>query len=306
MQFELLPPVPAVVVARELRQIPLFRFVSVDELFRFATIAKQVRHRSGGSLQRKGAPAEHIQVLVEGRAILAGTDGKENEIAPPTLLGFREVLEGTSYQETATARETTICLALEAGEFRSMLSENIEMAQGLFRMLLEMPSDDAPPSIRRGAAEKSVTGLPPGDGAMRPIDKALLLQALPVFSQAGGEEVLQFSAVAREVPLEENTSLFTEGDSASIWIILSGQVLLEPPSENALDPIAVTPGDVLGIEETLGGRFMGWRARVERQGRALKIEREPFFEALADRMDLLQGIFRSLFQTKNNIGKGIS
>jgi CRP-like cAMP-binding protein len=306
MQFELLPPVPAVVVARELKQIPLFRSVSVDELFRFSAIARQVRHKQGSSFQREGAPAEYIQVLVAGRALLSGTHHHEGEITPPTLLGFREVLEGTTYQETATATETSICLALEAGEFRSMLSENIEMAQGLFRMLLEMPSDDAPPSISRRGVEKGVANLPPADEAMRPIDKALLLQELPVFSKASGEEALELSAVVQEVPLERNASLFTEGDSASIWIVLSGEVCLESPAESVADPIAVTAGDVVSIEETLGGRPMSWRARVERDGRALKVEREPLFEALADRMDLLQGLFRSLFQTKNRTMKGIS
>jgi CRP-like cAMP-binding protein len=306
MQFELLPPVPAVVVARELRQIPMFRSVSVDALFRFSTIARQARHKQGGSIQSEGARAEYFQVLVEGRALLSGPHRKEEEATPPTLLGFREVLEGTAYQETATAVDTSICLVLEAGEFRSLLSENIEMAQGLFRMLLEMPSDDAPPSISRRAVEKGIATLPPVGQVMRPIDKALLLQELPVFSKTGGEETLELSAVAQEVVLEKNASLFTEGDSASIWIILSGDVALESPAESATDPIAVTAGDVVSIEETLGGRSMSWRGRVVREGRALKVERDPLFEVLADRMDLLQGLFRSLFQTRQGSPPDIS
>ena len=52
MRFELLPPVPAVTGVRQLRPIPLFSFASVDELFRFSTIAQQVRHTKGSMFQK--------------------------------------------------------------------------------------------------------------------------------------------------------------------------------------------------------------------------------------------------------------
>ncbi len=51
MRFELLPPVPAVTVVRQLRPIPLFSCVSVDELFRFSAIAQQVGHTQGSTFQ---------------------------------------------------------------------------------------------------------------------------------------------------------------------------------------------------------------------------------------------------------------
>jgi CRP-like cAMP-binding protein len=304
MQFELLPPVPAVVVARELRQIPLFRLASVDELFRFSSIARQVRHGEGNTFQKEGARAEYIQVLVEGRALVSGADRRKKEVAPPTLLGFREVLEGTSYQETATAKATSICLALGAEDFRSMLSENIELAEGLFRMLLEVPAENVPPSISRRAVEKGVGVLPPAGEELRPIDKALILQELPVFLETGAEEALELSAIVQEVSLAKGDRVFTEGDSASIWLLLSGEISLESPV--AGDPVAVGAGDVLGVEETLVGRPMSWRGTAARAGRALKIERRPLFDALADRIDLLQSLFRSLFQSQSLDKKGDS
>lgn len=97
MQFELLPPVPAVVLARELRRIPLFSFASADELFRFSEISQQVRHAEGSVFQKKGAPAEYIQVLIEGRARISGAGKETEESGPPRLFGFREVLEGSPF-----------------------------------------------------------------------------------------------------------------------------------------------------------------------------------------------------------------
>jgi CRP-like cAMP-binding protein len=302
MQFELLPPVPAVVVARELRKIPLFRFVSVDELFRFSTIARQVRHGEGTTFQQHGAPAEYIQVLIEGRAALSEGDHQEDAISPPALFGFREVLEGSAYRETATAKETSICLAMASDDFRSTLAENIEMAEGLFQMLLNVRKENDPPSIWK----RRISDSPSGDGGMRPIDKALLLQQLPIFTEAGAEEVLELSAIVKEIPLEENEGVFAEGDTASIWIVLSGAMSLESSSESGAEPITVKAGDIVGAEETLINRPMSWRAKVSQKGRALEIERGPLFDALADRMDLLQSLFRSLFQSKNHSKEGIS
>ena len=171
-------------------------------------------------------------------------------------------------------------------------------------MLLHMPSDDAPPGILRGALTRAVGEVPSGLSEMRPIDKALLVREIPVFSKAGTEDALELSAVAQEVPLRKDAVLFTEGDSTSIWMVLSGEVRLVPPEQGETDPIVVTGGDVVGVEETLSGRHSSWRARVEREGRALKMEREPLFDALADRMDLLQGLCRSLFQTQHSTEKG--
>jgi CRP-like cAMP-binding protein len=273
----------------------------VDELFRFSTIARQVRHAEGVTFQRKGAPAEYIQVLIEGRA--AALDGVRQESAtvPPPLFGFREVLEGSTYRETVTAEETSICLAMASDDFRSTLAENIEMAEGLFQMLLEARKENDPPSIwRRGIVEP-----PSGSGEMRPIDKALLLQQLPIFSEAGAEEILELSAMVREISLEENDGIFREGDAASIWIILSGGVSLESQAQSEAEPVTAGAGDIVGVEETLVNRPMSWRAKITRKGRALVLDRGPLFEALADRMNLLQSLFRSLFQSQNRTKEGI-
>jgi len=166
MQFELLPPVPAVVLARKLRQIPLFEFASVDELFRFSAFARQIRHLQGAVFQEEGAPVEYIQILIEGKVAVSGAERDETELSPPSLLGFREVLEGTTLRETARAKESSTCLALGAEDFRTLLSDNIELAEGLFRMLLSSPSADGRPSLSllKGAVASNAAGPAPRPG----------------------------------------------------------------------------------------------------------------------------------------------
>ena len=52
-----LEPLPAVELADRLRRLPLFRFTSIDELFRVAAAGRQVRHEPGRVLYEPGARA---------------------------------------------------------------------------------------------------------------------------------------------------------------------------------------------------------------------------------------------------------
>ena len=52
-------PLPAVELADRLRRIRLFDFVSVDELFRVASLGRQVRHEAGRALAQEGQPADY-------------------------------------------------------------------------------------------------------------------------------------------------------------------------------------------------------------------------------------------------------
>ena len=306
MRFELLPPVPSVVLADQLRRIPLFSFVDVDELFRISSIARQVRHEVGATMQEEGTPVEYIQVLVEGRIRVTGKGRREEEMSPPVLLGFREVLEGAPLRETAHTVESSICLAIAAEEFRALLSDNIELAQGLFQQLLSAPSKNGRPSLMRRAVhlERRPLALDKGQ-ELKPIDKVLLLQELPVFARTTADELFALAAIARELPLVENQGVFNEGDPPSLYIVLSGELSVQSPEDDAHADV-VGAGDVLGLHETLAGTAFDWRAKVVARGMALRIERDSLFEVLADQEDLLQALFSALFQSSTSRGQTLS
>jgi CRP-like cAMP-binding protein len=301
MHFELLPPVPAVVLADQLRRIPLFSFVDVHELFRISSIARQVRHEAGAAMQQEGTPVEYIQVLVEGRIRVTGKGRHEEEMLPPVLLGFREVLEGAPLRDTAHAIESSICLAIGAEEFRALLSDNIELAQGLFQQLLSAPSKNGRPSLMRRAVRLDARPLALGGEKLKPIDKVLLLQALPVFSRTTADELFALAAIARELRLVENEPVFNEGDPPALYVVLSGELSVQSP-ENETHAEVVSAGDVLGLHETLAGTPFDWRAKVVTGGLALKIERDSLFEVLADQEDLLQALFSALFRSSASSG----
>ena len=302
MQFELLPPVPAVVLARELRRIPLFSFASADELFRFSEISRQVRHAEGSVFQKKGAPAEYIQVLIEGRARISDNGKKVEEAGPPRLFGFREVLEGSPLSETVEALEASICVAMGAEDFRTLMSDDIELAEGVFQMLLGAPTESAPPSVLRGVFRGQDNNDGEGSARLKLVDKALILRNLPLFSRLSAEEIMDLAAIARDVHLATDHTVISEGNPPAFWMLLSGELALEPPQGG--EPLLLAAGDILGIDETLAGRDFGWRGQVRRNGRALKIDRGDLFELLAQRTDILQGVSGALFQSSRLVSKG--
>lgn len=292
IHFELLPPVPAVSLVRRLKEIPLFRFASVDELFRVATISRQVRYAAESRVQDRGAPPEFIQVLVEGRFRIQNGGGPGLELlAPPAMIGFQEVLKGTSLQSSVVSETESIALVMSAEEFRTLLAANIELAQGLFRMLLE-PSGN----IARAASSGRNPSFryEPRPTPLKTVEKVMYLQTVPILSHATAEEFYAVAAIARETALLESETLFSAGAPASIFLVLAGAIELSSDGRSE----RVETGVCIGVRETLAGTSFLESARVVASGKALQIEREPLFDLLADRMDLLQGVFSAVFHQK--------
>jgi CRP-like cAMP-binding protein len=215
------------------------------------------------------------------------------------LFGFREVLEGSTLSETAEALEASICVAMEAEDFRTLMSDDIELAEGVFQMLLDAPSESTKPSVLR-----SVFGSQHDEDsqALKPVAKALILRSVPIFSRLSAEEIMDLTSIVREVALEADRAVISEGDQPAFWMVLSGEVALEPPQGG--EPLVLAAGDILGVEETLAGRDFGWRGQARRNGRALRIDRGDLFELLAQRTDILQGVSGALFQSSRLVSKG--
>jgi AAA family ATP:ADP antiporter len=296
-----LEPLPAVELANRLRRIPLFDFVSVDELFRIGGMGRQVRYETGQVLYHKHTPATTLQFLLDGKVAVDG-DGapgspsaSSTEITAPGALAFDEVLEGRPSAGDSRAIDRAICLALDTDEFYSLLSDNTMIAQGLFRMLL---GREAAGAWRGVLAGPDAASLPAPTSTLTPIQKMVVLQAIPVFARASGDELMGLAGITRQVALgEAGAKLFGEADAAAIYTVLSGELRLEPPQGGA--PTRVGPGETVGVFETLVGGMAGLRATVTVPGAVLRIEREDLFDQLADHVDLLQGVFSALLHPES-------
>jgi ATP:ADP antiporter, AAA family len=283
-------PLPAVELADRLRKTPVFSFASVDELFRIAGLGRQVRHESGRTIYERDATPSTVQFLLEGRVSVATASGAVEPIAVPAPIALEEVLEGSRMSATITALEPVIALSLTTDEFLSLLSENVELAEGIFRTLMQnRPAWQAVVhgEISADLQRKVAAGLPQ-------VDRVLLLQASPLLSHATAEQLLGLAAIARQVPLKVGTDPMS-GGTASILIVLDGGLRIERKS-GQLE--TADPGDVVGIYETLGGIPFAATVTVTSNGTALKLEHNEIFDLLANHTDLLQGVFSGMLRAE--------
>jgi ATP/ADP translocase/CRP-like cAMP-binding protein/HEAT repeat protein len=282
-------PLPSVELASRLRNVPLFDFTHVRELFWLARLGRQVRYEKGQVLFERGQPAHAVEFLLDGHVSVAGGD----TVAAPAVLGFEEVLDGAPFQRTVTAAERAITLSLTTDEFLSLLSENVELAQGLFRMLIEtrglaeghtLLPGDLPPDIKAAAQQE-----------LRPIDRLLLFQSSPLLRNATAAQLWALSAIARPVTLAAGQDAIERNTESSILIVLSGTLTLDRGDGSRQTADA---GDVIGLYETLAGAPMKISMKAAEPASVLRLDREALFELLADHTDLLQRIFSMLLHRR--------
>jgi len=298
-------PLPAVELAERLRRIPLFDYVSVDELFRVAGTGRQVRHEPGRVIYQDGVHPETLQFLIDGEVALengaaviepAPPAPASNLRSAPIALAFEEMLQGTPMPATVRASDVAIALSLTREEFLTLLSDNIELAHGLFKMLLDSHQPAGLERVMKGHLSPEIKRRA-ADG-LEPIERVLLLQSSPLLEHATGEQLLRLAAIAREVPLTEGTVLYGEAENPATYVILSGELSVELPDR---PPLRLDEGDMVGLYETLTGAPARVRVTVVKGGKALRLDRRELFDLLGDNIDLLQGLFSALARAQQTV-----
>jgi CRP-like cAMP-binding protein len=289
-----LEPLPAVEMADRLRKIPIFAAVTVDELFRMARTGRQVRYEPGQPIYQEGQVPSDLYLLLDGRVLLATSGGATREVRPPAPIGVEEVLEGRSSMETARTADTSICLQLTLEEARTLLADNTDLVQGLFRWVLDHPAFKRDRLVvRRDSAHAGDVAVPapaPGE-VLKPIDKMLILQQLSLFSQVPLDERLALAAAVRDEKLASGDTLLLPAGVPAVYLVLEGELTVEGEGET----LVVRSGDALGVFETFAGVPLGRTVTVSAPGRALRISHEDLFDVLGQQPDLLQHMFTTLF-----------
>jgi CRP-like cAMP-binding protein/HEAT repeat protein len=275
-----LEPLPAVEVVSRLASLPIFKETSADELFRIATVGRQVRHEAGKVLAQEGAVPDELLVLLDGQVSVGATDGDQ---AAPKLLVFGEAMEATGMAATIRARTPVVVLSLSIEQWRTLLSDSSRLVLGLFRTILELPRVAEERVLNKGRPSQELARL--ADEGITPIEKVLVLQQIPSFARVSGDEVLRLANRARRQPFAAGHRLFGEGDMAALYVVASGAVALE--AEGA-EPLEACEGDVIGMIEALAGVPLGRAGRATRDGVALVIAHEDLYDVLEERPNLLQ------------------
>jgi AAA family ATP:ADP antiporter len=286
-----LEPLPAVELVDRLRRVPLFDFTHIDEMFRLARLGRQVRYEKGRAVYERGEVVTSVQFLLDGRVTVTGG----HDIEAPAALGFEQLLEGSPMPYAITASDRAITLSLTADEFLALLSENVELAEGIFRMLIA--------TRQLGKGHTLIHGsLPPdlkASAHLQSVDRALLLQSSPLLAHATAAQLWRLSAISREVKIAAGAEALGKGGEAAILVVLSGSLRVEGTDQAG----TATAGDVIGMYETLAGSPIHAAVTANNDSNILRIDRGGLFELLADHTDLLQGIFSILQRSASSFAE---
>ena len=290
-----LEPLPAAELAGRLRALPLFASASIDELFRIAGAARQVRHQPGTVLLQEGAVPETIHLLLDGRVTETGREAAPRTIEAPSAPGFIQALQGVPMRRSMRTVDIAVTLALTAEDLRTLLGDNTDLVRGLFSTLADRADPATVSNLQSTGAAHELENLAT-DGLL-PVEKILALQRVPVFSRIGVEEMRPLADIAHTVTMTAGSPLFSASGPVSLWLLLSGEVSLDDLAGGG--PIVARAGDILGSLSMLSGRGIGQSADVLRGGIALRIDREDLFDLLGERPELLRQMFEGMFRMGN-------
>ena len=284
---------PTASLVERIRGLPLFASVGIDELFRIAGAGHQTRHDTGTTLFREGAVPEQLHVLLDGTVVATGNRGGSRKIESPASLGFEEALDGCLMSESIKTSGPAVSLTLSTNELQTLLADNTDLVQGLFRTLAARHGVGS--GFIRSSAAIDLDRHP--DHELTAVQKGLALQRIPLFAKVSGAEMLHLAAIASGVGLEEGEVVADQSTPFGLGILLSGELSLQAAA--GPDVVArARPGDVIGMYETLAnveGAGGDVRLVATESGTALRINRDELFDLVGQRPELLQQIFAAIF-----------
>ena len=124
------------------------------------------------------------------------------------------------------------------------------------------------------------------------VEKVLRLQSVDVFEAASTDDLAHVAQIAEEVELAGGEAVYAEGDAPdALYVVLSGEVKLHRGSDEIGQ---LSAGEAFGSWALLDEAPRVASATTVGPATLLKVEREEFLELLADRVDIVQAVFKAM------------
>ena len=118
-----------------LKSAPVFERVSGEDLAALARVAEVETYPNGQEIFHEGAMGDALFVIVKGKVAIASGGERLAALGPGEAFGEMAVLDEVPRSATATAEDETELLRIGSEEFYEILHEQVEIAEGVIRML---------------------------------------------------------------------------------------------------------------------------------------------------------------------------
>jgi CRP-like cAMP-binding protein len=124
------------------------------------------------------------------------------------------------------------------------------------------------------------------------MEKVAFLHTAEAFQSVPTQSLARVAAIAQEVEYEPRQALYSHSESAdSMFVLLEGEVVLLRPGHEGKK---LGPGRVVGLLGVLAGEAEQESALATRHVRALRLDQEEFYDAMAEDFSLTLGILRDI------------
>ncbi|MFN8489930.1 MAG: cyclic nucleotide-binding domain-containing protein [Caldilineaceae bacterium] len=127
-----------------------------------------------------------------------------------------------------------------------------------------------------------------------PIEKVMILKTVDIFAQAPDEILTDIAALLKEVEAPSGAVIFEKGEQGdSMYIIVEGEV-----AALDRDQVFTRMGErqVFGEMALLDGEPRTASIRTTQPTRLLRLDQEPFYELMDDRIEITRGVIHVLLQ----------
>jgi CRP/FNR family cyclic AMP-dependent transcriptional regulator len=127
------------------------------------------------------------------------------------------------------------------------------------------------------------------------LEKVNVLQKVPMFQTVRTESLGRVAAIAQEVSFEPNQLLFREDDASdAMFVLLEGEVAL---LRNGQPTEKMSPHHVVGALGLLAGDAQSESAMATQPTRALQIDQQEFYDAMAEDFNITRAIMQALIHS---------
>jgi len=124
------------------------------------------------------------------------------------------------------------------------------------------------------------------------MEKVALLQTVEVFRSVPTQSLARVAAIAQEIEYEARQALYNDNEASdSMFVLLQGEVALLRPGQEAKK---LGPGQVAGLPAFLAGDSEPESAMATQPVRALRLDQEDFYDAMAEDFNLTRGILQAV------------
>lgn len=125
------------------------------------------------------------------------------------------------------------------------------------------------------------------------LEKTILLKHVDLFQNIPARDISHLAQIAREVELKSGETLFSEGDPGEdMYVIAYGKIRIY--TAEGVDIIVLEKGQVLGEMAILDREPRSASATALEDTMLLRITRIEFFELMASRIEIMEGIIQML------------